>query len=174
MSAPELTSQPPHVTQFSVLYVDHHGWLQSWLCKKLGCVHRAADMTQDTFVQVLASRRAHEIVEPRAYLTTLAQRVLFNFWRRRDLERAYLQTLPERAQQIAPSLEDQQILLEALDQIDAVLQGLPKATRAVFVLNQLHELGYREIGERLNMSFITVRRHMQRAIRACYLALAYE
>lgn len=161
-------------SSLQTLYVEHHHWLRNWLRGRLRCSQQAADLTHDTFIQLLSARQPALIVEPRAYLTTLAQRVLFNFWRRRDLERAYLQTLPEHAQQIAPSLEDQQILLEALDQIDAVLQGLPKATRAVFVLNQLHELGYREIGERLNMSFITVRRHMQRAIRACYLALAHE
>lgn len=29
-------------------YADHHHWLQAWLVRRLGCVHRAADITTVT------------------------------------------------------------------------------------------------------------------------------
>jgi RNA polymerase sigma-19 factor, ECF subfamily len=174
MSATELSIQPLHAAQFSELYVEHNGWLQAWLRKKLRCSQQAADVAHDTFVQVLASHRVQEIVEPRAYLTTLAQRVLFNVWRRRDLEKAYLVTLAELPESVVPSLEDRALLLEVLSQIDTVLQTVSKQGRHVFLLNQLQDLTYREISIQLDMPLITVRRHMQRAIRACYLALHAE
>ncbi|MDU5679729.1 sigma factor, partial [Pseudomonas aeruginosa] len=33
----------------SHLYQDHHGWLQGWLRRRLGCAENAADLAQDTF-----------------------------------------------------------------------------------------------------------------------------
>ncbi|MDQ3268509.1 MAG: RNA polymerase subunit sigma, partial [Pseudomonadota bacterium] len=72
------------------LYSNHHGWLYGWLRKKLGCSHRAADLAHDTFVRLLAREERVAIQEPRAFLTTVAQRVLANHWRREQIERAYL------------------------------------------------------------------------------------
>jgi RNA polymerase sigma-70 factor (ECF subfamily) len=68
------TADPVHT-----LYVAHHDWLHGWLRRKLGNSHQAEDLAHDTFERVVASRQAHAIQEPRAYLTTLAQRVLYNF-----------------------------------------------------------------------------------------------
>ena len=93
-------SSQPAADPVHTLYVDHHAWLQSWLLRRLGNTHQAADLTQDTFVRVIAAQQVHAIREPKAYLTTLAQRVLYHFWRRRELEQAWLDalaTLPEVA-----------------------------------------------------------------------------
>lgn len=153
------------------LYSDHHGWLQGWLRGKLGCAHQAADLAQDTFVQVLSARHTAEtpveIREPRAYLTTIAKRVLFNFWRRRDLEQAYLEALTALPEANMPSAEEQALVLEALDLMDRMLGRLTPRVRQVFLLNQLHELNYREISAKLGMPVITVRRYMKQAILAC-------
>ncbi|WP_049298462.1 sigma factor, partial [Pseudomonas aeruginosa] len=35
----------------SHLYQDHHGWLQGWLRRRLGCAENAADLAQDTFAR---------------------------------------------------------------------------------------------------------------------------
>ena len=79
--------------EISVLYSDHHGWLQGWLRKKLGDASKAADLAHDTFVRLLAREELIAAREPRAFLTTVAQRVLFSHWRREELERAYLEEL---------------------------------------------------------------------------------
>ncbi|NUU03110.1 sigma-70 family RNA polymerase sigma factor [Herbaspirillum robiniae] len=155
------------LTQF---YEAHHDWLQGWLRQRLGCGHDAADLSQDTFIQVVAARNVEQIAEPRAFLVTLAKRVMFNFWRRRDIERAYLEELALLPAECMPSEEDRALVLEALQQIDAILGGLKPRVREVFLLSQLHELGYKEIGERLGMPVITVRRYMTQALRACWLA----
>ena len=49
------------------LYASHHAWLHAWLRRKLGCSHGAADLAQDVFVRILASRDALcGMREPRA------------------------------------------------------------------------------------------------------------
>src|SRR5690606_29397029 len=95
------------------LYVEHHDWLQGWLRRRLGDAHHAADLAHDTFVRVVAGRQAQKIQEPRAYLTTLAQRVLWNFWRRRELEQAWLDAVASLPQGLAPSPEDYLLVHEA-------------------------------------------------------------
>lgn len=47
----------------------------------------------ETFLRVLSLPDPAQIREPRALLTTIAQRLMQEGWRRRDLERSYLQML---------------------------------------------------------------------------------
>lgn len=55
------------------LYQSNHAWLYGWLRRRLGCADNAADLAQDTFARILASRRVLDAREPRAYLTTVAR-----------------------------------------------------------------------------------------------------
>ncbi|MFZ4289744.1 sigma-70 family RNA polymerase sigma factor [Variovorax sp. HJSM1_2] len=154
------------------LYQEHHGWLVSRLRAKLGNVFDAADLAQDTFVRVLAKRDAPPVDElraPRAYLSTIAKGLVADFFRRKDLEQAYLAvlaTLPEPQQ---PSLEARAIVLEALTAIDAMLDGLKPVVRETFLLSQLEGLSYAEIATRLDISIRSVNNHMGKAIAHCYL-----
>jgi RNA polymerase sigma-70 factor (ECF subfamily) len=69
--------EPTLRDEMGALYGEHHQWLFSWLRKKLGCEHHAADVAQDTFVRILGSSQSlFGINEPRAYLTTTAKRLL--------------------------------------------------------------------------------------------------
>ena len=45
------------------LYAEHHRWLLGWLRQRLGCLHDAADLAQDTFIRVLTARNVAS-VEP--------------------------------------------------------------------------------------------------------------
>lgn len=159
------------------LYLDHRHWLESWLRRQLGCAQQAADLSQDTFEQVLrgaARGPLPALREPRAYLTVIAKRVLFNFWRRRDLERAYMEALATVAEEFAPSAEERVAVLQALAQLDAALDGLPPRTRRVFLLNQLEDQTYAQIAAELGMPVISVRRAMAKAIAACCAVQAAE
>ena len=51
--------------EVQTLYCHHHGWLQSWLRRKLGCTHQAADLAHDTFVRVLGKAEPAALSEPR-------------------------------------------------------------------------------------------------------------
>ncbi len=158
--------------QVHTLYSDHHGWLFGWLRKKLGCAHHAADIVQDTFLLVLT---AHDrrgdlgMREPRAYLTTVAGRVLLNHYRRLSLERAYLEALALVPDMYAPAPEERLIILETLHQIDLMLDALPYKARMAFLLAQFEGLTYAEIGERLDVSVRTVKRYMAQAFEECIM-----
>lgn len=154
-----------------VLYNDHHHWLTGWLRRKLGCPENAADLAQDTFIRVLSAREAPTLIEPRAFLTTVAKRVLSNFYRRQDLERAYLEALAQMPEHVAPSEEDRAIILQTLLELDQLLDGLPKQVKRAFLLAQLDGLTYAQIGAQLGISIATVKRHLTKAAMRCYFAL---
>lgn len=157
--------------EITSLYSDHHGWLQGWLRKKLGDASKAADLAHDTFVRLLAREELIAAREPRAFLTTVAQRVLFNHWRREELERAYLNALAHMPEALAPSPEERAILLESLIEIDRMLDGLPLPVKRAFLYAQLDGMGHAEIAAELNISITTVKRYLVRAGVQCYFAI---
>ncbi|MBB3103648.1 sigma-70 family RNA polymerase sigma factor [Azomonas macrocytogenes] len=168
-------AQPPFQQTIHNLYSEHHGWLFAWLRRKLGCTQHAADLAQDTFVRILASRDAAlgNLREPRAYLTTTARRLLIDHSRRKRIENAYLRELTLTAEALAGFQSPEQILatLEALEQITFVLDGLGEKPRQVFLLYFLDGLPQAEIGQRLDISERMVRKHLVHALLHCQQTL---
>ncbi|HEY8334377.1 MAG TPA: sigma-70 family RNA polymerase sigma factor, partial [Tardiphaga sp.] len=110
-----------------------------------------------------------QLSEPRAYLTVIAKRLMANLYRRRSLEQAYLDALAAMPEPVAPSPEQQAIILETLQDIDAMLDGLPAPVRTAFLMAQLEGLGYAEIATKLAVSERTVKRYMAQALAQCIL-----
>ena len=167
MPAAEAASQQ-HV---QTLYSDHHGWLQGWLRKKLGNAFDAADIAHDTFVRVLRKGAVEQIREPRAYLTTIAGGLVNSHWRRRALEQAWLETLAACPPALAPSPEERELVLEALEEAMRLLAGLPVRVQEIFLLVQLDGLAYAEVAARLGVTVNVVQKAMSRAMAHCYRAL---
>ncbi len=151
------------------LYETHHQWLCGWLRQRLGCVDNAADLAQDTFIRVITQRKATELREPRAYLSTIARSLMIDMFRRRYLEQAYLETLALSPEPLDISPETRALIIETLMEIDRMLDGLGGRTREIFLLAQLDGLSYVEIGRRLNISVNTVKKHAVRALTHCLL-----
>jgi len=156
----------------ALLYSDHHGWLHTWLRKKLGCSQRAADLAHDAFIRVLTLPEPQDLKEPRAFLTTTATRLLIDGGRRRKIERAYLDALALHCDE-AHSLGPEAIhgALQMLEKIARLLEGLPAKPRQAFLLNRLDGLGYGEIAELLGVSASMVRQYMATVLTHCYKAL---
>lgn len=153
------------------LYSHHHGWLQSWLRRRLGCADDAADLAQDTFVRLLARPTAiapDAMREPRAYLTTVARGLLVDFWRRGELERAYLADLALQPEVLQPSPEERLAAVQMLHAVDALLQGLTPKTRAAWLMHRLDGLTHAEIAEQLQVSVPRVRQYLANAMRHAY------
>ncbi|UJB63677.1 sigma-70 family RNA polymerase sigma factor [Acidovorax sp. YS12] len=149
------------------LYIDHHGWLQAWLRRRLGNAFDAADLAHDTFVRVMASQRTQWGREPRALLTHIAKGLVIDHWRRQEVEAAYLDAIARLPAPHTPSPQARLLAIEALVRIDAMLASLPPFTREVFLLAQLDGLTLQQIAERTQKPAITVRRHIHKALVAC-------
>ncbi len=156
--------------QVHLLYAEHHGWLHAWLRKRLGNSFDAADLAHDTFLRVLTKDVPLVMREPRALLTTIAQGMVANLYRRQKIERAYLDALTMLPEAHAISPEARAIMLETLVEIDSLLDGLSPLVRKAFLLSQLDGLAQAEIAERLSISIPTVKRYIAKAVAQCCFA----
>lgn len=151
----------------TAMYASHHGWLLGWLRRRLGSAADAADLAHDTFLRVLLQARP-DIREPRAFLSTVASGILANFYRRRDVEQAFLRSLANLPEAQAPSPETRAIVLETLVEIDRRLGGLPAPVRRAFLLAQVDGMKQSEIALTLGVSLPTVQRYVARALLQCF------
>lgn len=158
----------PHSQDMAGLYNGHHRWLLGWLRRRTDNPELAADLAQDTFVRVMVSRRDFYLDEARVLLATIARGLVIDHFRRCALEAAFLDMLANLPPEHIPSPEARLVVLEILNEIDAMLAALPAKVRSAFLLSQLDGLGYAEIATRLQVSLSSVQQYMKRAFTACY------
>lgn len=165
-------SVPAVDDNFQVLYRSHHGWLQAWLRRRLGCAEDAADLTHDAFLRLLTSRpqaaSTTELKAPRAYLTTIARGLLIDRFRRADLERAYLADLAALPPDLHPSPEEQLQAVQALRALYGLLASLTPKTRAAWLHSRLDGMTHAEIAQQLAVSVPRVRQYLATAARRSY------
>ena len=156
-----------------VLYGAHHGWLQNWLRRSLGCSQQAADMAQDTFLRLLLRGKPISGQAPRALLARIARGLVIDHWRRDSLERAYLESLAQLPQISHPSPQVRHEALQCLERIAQMLDGLKPQVRDAFLLYQLGGLTHAQVAQQLGVSSRTAERHVASALLHCY-RVCYE
>lgn len=151
------------------LYGAHHGWLTSWLTRKLHSAFDADDVAQDTFLRVMNGHSLNAIRDPKSFLCTIARRVMIDLFRRNALEKAYLEMLEQLPEALSPSPELRESQLETLQLIDQMLDGLSHKAREAFLLSQLEGMGYSDIAARLGVSVSSVKKYVAKATEHCLL-----
>jgi len=149
------------------IYAEHHGWLRGWLRKKLGNAFDAADLAHDTYLRMLNTGRVPQADVARQHLTQIANGLVIDLYRRRQIEAAYIDAIASMPEPVAPSEEERALVIEALMEIDAVLHALPSKVRTALLLCRLEELSYREIAERLQVSVSSVEKYIAAGLLAC-------
>jgi len=162
----------PPADSLDALYKGYHGWLLSWLRRRLDCPHNAADMAQDTFIRLLSAGAYVAPHEPRAFLATVARRLLVDRSRRQKLEQAYRDELARHAEYMeqAPSAEQVMAAVQALDHIARALEAMSPRMRQVFVMRHLDGLSHGEIAAQLNVSTKTIQNDLVQALLQCHAA----
>lgn len=166
-SLPCAMSFLPLHAEADALFRQHHAWLRSRLKRHVSSHSDADDVASETFLQLTEHGDRAPIREPRAFLSTLAKRILIKLWQRQDLEKAYLDTLRHMPEAVALSPEDHALLVEAICQIDRALAALPLPVKTAFLLSRLDGMSYPQIAQHMNISLATVERHMKRALLQC-------
>lgn len=153
----------------TLLYREHARWLQGWIRRRLGCQHRAADLTQTTFCRLLERGCATPPDSPRGLLATVARRLLIDELRHRAVEVAYADSqlaLHGEANMLTPEriTEANQLLHAVL----ALLATWPADVRRAYLLRRIDGLANEQIAAVLGVSARTVKRHVARAYLRFY------
>lgn len=157
----------------TVFYNTHARWLQMWLCKKTTCSFEAAEIAQDVFVRLLSKNADTQIDftrihEPRAYLTTVATHLLIDVKRRQKIEREYLALISHMQAEYVPCPEQIKVVIDTLNEILTMLEGMPANVYRAFMLHRLDGLTHAEIAVQLKVSPSMVKQYIARAMLHCY------
>ena len=153
-----------HRNHLDVLFRAHYRWLCTYLRRQLHAAENAEDIAAETFAQLLQAPSVTAIREPRAMLTTIAQRLLYQRWRRADLERRHVQQFEV---EVATSPEELAHLSQTLKRLDHSLQRLPGKVRSTFLLARIDGLTYPQIAAELGISQRSVSVYMSRSQALC-------
>jgi RNA polymerase sigma-70 factor (family 1) len=126
----------------------------------------AEEIVQDVFMKIWINRKnAFTIDNFDAYLFTLVRHHSFNILKRLALEAKAKVILAKESPQYHRDLEEGLHLLESQQILKQVIDQLPPQQRLVYSLCYHEGLKYEEVAQRLNISRLTVKTHMQQALR---------
>ena len=154
----------PQVTELTELFETNRRLLFTVAYEMLGAAADAEDVVQEVWLRWSAADRS-DVLEPRAYLVRITTRLSLN--RLRALQRARetyvgpwlpdpLLTTPDAALPVERAEEVSLALL-------VVLETLSPLERAVFVLREVFDLSYQEIGDVLDRDVSALRQTAHRA-----------
>jgi RNA polymerase sigma factor (sigma-70 family) len=153
----------------SVLYSSHGAWLRGWLRRYTRCSERAADLAQDTFCKLIESRAAEAPHNPRAYLATVARRILIDEVRRAEVERTFLEAHAALvAGTTAPCPERIAAAIAELSVVMRELETLSERARQAFLLARLDGMPHAAIAARLGVSKSMVKQYVAKGYARCY------
>jgi RNA polymerase sigma factor (sigma-70 family) len=148
----------------------HRGALQAFFYRRLRTKSDAPDLVQEVYLRMLRVRDTDSILNPEAYLFTVAGNLLREN-AAADRHQAAAADV-EEADGIE-SLREVRGFDTSLDaarrvaRLRVVLKELSPQCCAAVILQYRHELSYREIADRLEVSPSTVKKYLTQALSHC-------
>lgn len=132
----------------------------------------AEDVLQDVFIKLWQHRETvAELRSLDAWLFTLAKNQLTNGFRRALLERSILAGIRESSSEVIDPVTQTVDFNEANRILHAAMEQLPPQQKMVYYLRRIHGLKISEIAAQLNISPLTVKKHISQASRSLRLLL---
>jgi DNA-directed RNA polymerase specialized sigma24 family protein len=98
---------------------------------------------------------------------------VIDHWHQEEIERAYLETIAHLPEAQTPSAEARALVLELLETIARMLEGLKPKVRQALLLAQCEGFTHKQIAEQLVLSLRSVERYVTDALYHCYV-LRYQ
>jgi RNA polymerase sigma-70 factor (ECF subfamily) len=128
------------------------------------------EIVQDVFMKIWINRESLEAIRSLpAYLFTLTRNHSFNILKRIAIEEAAKLTLSKKLSGINHETEETIIFHESEQLLNQAISKLPPQQRLVYSMCQQEGLKYEEVAQRLKISRLTVKTHMQQALRSIKL-----
>lgn len=124
------------------------------------------EIVQDVFLKVWLKR---ELLTPvknfKGYLFTVARNHIYNELRKKSCEQSFGEHLQEFFIEFSSLPEQQLFLKETQSLIDEAVAQLPTQQRTVYELSRKDGLDHSQIADKLGISKLTVKSHMNKALR---------
>jgi RNA polymerase sigma-70 factor (ECF subfamily) len=146
-----------------LLYRGEAAALRRRLRARLGSSEEAGDLVQEAFARLLGAHLASSVRDPAAFLNRIVRNLLIDRSRRKSARAPHVE-LAEGDAAVPPGQSDAIEVEQMRERYREAVSELPERMREVFILHRVHELGYREIAARLDISVRTVEWHIAQAI----------
>ena len=145
----------------------HEPALRSWLQGRAPSSMEVDDIVQDAYAVLASLDDVARILEPRAYLFTVARSVMLQQLRRARIvpmvQVAEVEHLGILTAEVTP--EDAAVAGQDLRSTGALIASVPHKCRQAFVLRRVEGLPQREIAVRMGISENTVEKHIGKALK---------
>ncbi|MCL1635747.1 sigma-70 family RNA polymerase sigma factor [Luteimonas sp. SX5] len=141
--------------------------LRGFFSKRVKDAAEVDDLTQEVFLHLIRRARGEPIEHVEQYVFQVAANALRDWRRRREVrDQDAHESFDADIHQPATDISPERVLLgrEAIEQVTAVLRGLPQRTRDVFVLRVLEQHKYADIAVMMGISVRSAEKHMAKAL----------
>jgi RNA polymerase sigma-70 factor (ECF subfamily) len=152
------------MSDFDDAYAKHADAVFRYALRLVGRRDVAEDITSETFLTLHRNSLGVDFTQLPGWLFTVARNKARDHWRRAKVEERYLNTLEPAATSWSPPLEMWLSETKALKPIH----------RACLILRYVHDMTRVEIAERLGLSEVQVKGHLQYARTILRAALEKE
>ncbi|WP_243048654.1 RNA polymerase sigma factor [Dyella sp. RRB7] len=163
-------------SRLAQLFEEQHATLHRYFLKRTPHTWDAQDLVQELYLRLLRTDRAGmgEIQNPEAYLFTVAANLVKEHAARRQRHPLGSDELELVIERLSTPCDAAAGIDRALrrQRLADILGRLTPKCRAVLVMHYRDELGYREIGEKLQISSHMVKKYIVKALATCRLGMA--
>lgn len=154
-----------HENAFREIFDIYSGKVYAYALKLIRDERMAEEIVQDIFLKIWLARRKLRFIDHfSSYLYTITRNHTFNILKRQALEaRAKADLEREMASMHSETEDPRQLEYEHL--LNQAINSLPPQQRLVYSMCHREGFRYEEVAEQLNISQVTVKTHMQRALR---------
>lgn len=153
---------------FQLLFDRHRNRIYQTAIRYLKSPVLAQEVVQDVFLKLWFERKnIRKDMPVEAWLFTIARNNLLNRMKKLASEWKALKNFRHTNNTTASGSPEDKVQESQYDQLlQEALQILPEQQRKVFLLSRNEQLTYAQIGEKLDISPLTVKTHMSRALEA--------
>ena len=151
---------------FRIIFDRYQRRIYTFSLKLLKSNDLAEEIVQESFLKLwLVGESLNKISNLEGYLVMIARNRIIDQIRLNEQQTRLITKHEQRWAEEHNETEEQILLRDARSLIDQTLQSLPRQQRQVYQLCHLEGLKYEEAAERLHISPLTVKSHMQQALR---------
>lgn len=160
-------------TAFTVIFNRYYSLLYVHAYKKIKDVEQAKDIVQDLFTTLWIRRETLSITNNLSvYLYTAVRNRILDVIARHQVKEKYIHSLQDFMQREQSQADHLVRSLDLIALIETEISALPPRMREVFEMSRKENLSHREIAEKLELSELTVRTHVKKALRILRMRLS--
>lgn len=153
--------------RFDIFFTDNYPRVKSFAIRILMSEFEAEDIAQDVFIKLLDMPDIWDNEDPTdtRLLFTITRNHIFNFLKRKAIERKYQESIFNKNTMIDELGLEKELYAKELELVaNNVIENMPEQRKNIFKMSRFEGKSNKEISDNLHLSIRTVERHIYLAL----------